>query len=476
MRLLFYSLTLGICLISITINAQPAKPGYVCVFNEEFNEELNTDYWKIAHGKERGLGDEEGYYRPENINVFAGFLDIYSKKETFQDLIVPWINDPNARFNSEMELDPEGEFINLSTWNYSTGQISTFQPFKFGYFEAECQVPEGAGKNSAFWLFGPGPKDGCDEIDFFEIFGNSDSVHVDIHCNSGCKDNFWVWENYIPVLHHEGNWYDMSIDPHGSMHTYAAEWDPSGVTYYVDGRRIDRYEKDYGFNQRLILNVGLGSGWVGDLDDNYFPSVMSVNYVRVYNKFTNSSFVLHDFNDSTYSTAMAYKDITISDGNDNVTIPGIPIGDISWKRERGFLGCYATDFIKLKPGFHAELGSDFKAKIVSNPGVSLKSAEESNSEIEFKSEIKESTTGISEEFDFVLYPNPSKGELNIRWTGSELDQEITIICFNSAGNMVLKTSIFNYNAILDLSNLPAGMYSVRCISSENVLQQQLIIL
>jgi len=70
-------------------------------------------------------------------------------------------------------------------------------------------------------------------------------------------------------------------------------------------------------------------------------------------------------------------------------------------------------------------------------------------------------TEVDQLEEFSVYPNPANNQVNIRWNKVENTE---VIVHNSTGQIVLKKSVNQQNQVgLDVSMLPAGVYTVRCI-------------
>jgi beta-glucanase (GH16 family) len=76
-----------------------------------------------------------------------------------------------------------------------------------------------------------------------------------------------------------------------AFHTYAIEWEPESIRFYVDGQLYcsktpkDVADKKWVFNRPffILLNVAVGGSWPGSPDETTrFPQTMLVDYVRVY--------------------------------------------------------------------------------------------------------------------------------------------------------------------------------------------------
>jgi beta-glucanase (GH16 family) len=78
------------------------------------------------------------------------------------------------------------------------------------------------------------------------------------------------------------------------FHEYAIEWTPEYIDFYVDGiscakfsitdDAADKSDLSWPFNKPffLILNIAVGGGLGGPVEDDTLPYVMAIDYVRVY--------------------------------------------------------------------------------------------------------------------------------------------------------------------------------------------------
>ena len=74
-------------------------------------------------------------------------------------------------------------------------------------------------------------------------------------------------------------------------HTYAANWQPDRVEFYVDGHNFATYYKSQsgghwpfeGKNFFILLNLAVGGNWPGYPDGStQFPQKYYIDYIRVY--------------------------------------------------------------------------------------------------------------------------------------------------------------------------------------------------
>jgi beta-glucanase (GH16 family) len=151
---------------------------------------------------------------------------------------------------------------------------------RYGYFEARAKVPKGPGVWPGFWLNANQQRDVKDpgvEIDVLEYYGQfPDGFHSSVHIwdNSGAGDNR-VSDHVTPVVY-------GSLD--SDFHTYGVDVEPDWVIFYLDRREIWRVVTPAELTKpfMVLVSLALGSGWPIDRTPN--PSIMEIDYVRVYER------------------------------------------------------------------------------------------------------------------------------------------------------------------------------------------------
>lgn len=182
------------------------------------------------------------------------------------------------------------------TRNYTSARLLTRNKFTqtYGRFEARIKVPYGQGIWPAFWMLGDDIGSAgwpnCGEIDIMEHIGREPS-------------------NVYGTLHGPGYSADKGVSASYSLppsrkfsddyHTYAVEWEPNVIRFYVDGLLYKTRTpadlpagKTWVFNHPffLIINVAVGGYWPGYPDaTTVFPQQMLVDYVRVYQRAASSN-------------------------------------------------------------------------------------------------------------------------------------------------------------------------------------------
>lgn len=260
------------------------KSEWSLVWSDEFNgSEIDRSKWtfdignwikdKDGNGITPGWGNnEKEYYTDSDENAFIddGKLVIKAKKEQVSD--------------------------QFGTYEYTSAKLKTKGLFskKYGRYEIKAKLPVGKGLWPAIWMLPEEDKYGTwaasGEIDIMEAWGSRpNTVSGTIHYGEGWPNNKYIGKEFeLPE--------NRGID---SWHTYALEWEPGELRWYVDGKLYQTQNKWYSkgmdnaanysypapFDQEfyLIMNLAVGGWFDGDPDETTeFPKQMEVDYVRVY--------------------------------------------------------------------------------------------------------------------------------------------------------------------------------------------------
>jgi len=212
-----------------------------------------------------GWGNEELQFytrrRPENARVENGQLVIEARKE-------PW-----------------------GQWEYTSARLVTKYrgDWKYVRVEVKALLPAGRGTWPAIWMlptdweYGDHGWPANGEIDVMEHVGADVGV---IHASTHAKANYRLGKKQPAT--------DTIFIPSAadSFHTYAVEWRPDRIDFFVDSVNYfttvnpHRGWQHWPFDKRfhLLLNIAIGGVWGGirGVDEAAFPQRMLVDYVRVY--------------------------------------------------------------------------------------------------------------------------------------------------------------------------------------------------
>jgi hypothetical protein len=145
----------------------------------------------------------------------------------------------------------------------------------YGYFEMRARLPRGKGLWPAFWLnsvMDP-TAEASVEIDVLEAYGQfPDKFNSTVHVwfKNGQPRHYPLHTKTIPInsLYENFNTFGVLVGP---------EW----IQFYFNREEYWRVPTPRELRPSIILlNLALGSGW--PIDETPSPSVMVVDYVRVY--------------------------------------------------------------------------------------------------------------------------------------------------------------------------------------------------
>ncbi len=250
--------------------AQVDYSDYKLKWQDEFDgDSLDRENWNVELHEAGWVNAELQEYvdTPENIYVKDGKLEIKPIQTKNED----------------------------GSYSYTSGRITTQnkQDYTYGLFEARVKVPAGKGYLPAFWmmptnenLYGQWPR--CGEIDIMEVMGQeTNKAYNTIHYGNPHNENQGTYTLK------EGSFAD-------EYHTFAVEWLPGELIWYIDGvetfRTNDWHSTTVGqgtatypapFDQPfyVILNLAVGGSWVTNPDDATFQSQnYSVDYVKIWQK------------------------------------------------------------------------------------------------------------------------------------------------------------------------------------------------
>lgn len=245
--------------------------GYDLKWSDEFDgTELNREDWNVETHEPGWVNAELQEYVDSTENIY--------------------VKDGNLVIKPIKTVDEEGNAT------YTSGRINTQgnHDFTYGLFETRVKVPTGKGYLPAFWmmpsnenLYGQWPR--CGEIDVMEVMGDdTKKAYGTIHYGN-------------PHGQSQGTNVLTEGDYSSEYHTYAVEWEPGKIVWYVDGIKYheanDWYSTTEGqgtvaypapFDQPfyMILNLAIGGSWVGYPDETttYDDQAFTVDYVKAYQK------------------------------------------------------------------------------------------------------------------------------------------------------------------------------------------------
>lgn len=256
---------------------------YVLTFEDEFDGAEGTSPDSSIWQFDLGTGPNADGWGNQELQFYTGSTD-------------------NASLDGNGNLRITAREEELGGQMYTSARIRTQGNFeqRYGRIEARMRIPAGRGLWPAFWMLGNDfpetawPRVG--EIDVMEARGQAtDEVAGSIH-GPGYSGGEAITESFtlpddVPTFDQE-------------FHTFAVEWDPGRIAWFVDDQLYHvattgqvrnqvplpgATQPDWVFDHPffLILNLAVGGTYVGDPDDTTpFPGTLLVDYVRVYDRNT----------------------------------------------------------------------------------------------------------------------------------------------------------------------------------------------
>ncbi len=225
------------------------KAGWILSFQDEFTgHALNIGKWIDSYPDDvrTHSNNELEYYAPDGYYLSGGQLHLKAERRTLAD------------------------------HGYTSGMVTTYGKFaqKYGWFEMRARMPHGKGLWPAFWLL-PSDKTWPPEIDILEVLCDKPNIVY--------LTNHWLDAQSQHQSHGQSfNGPDLSQ----GFHTYAVDWEPSEITWYVDG--VERSRSTEGIPTQpmyVIANLAVGGDWPGNPDATTpLPNTMDIDYIRVYQK------------------------------------------------------------------------------------------------------------------------------------------------------------------------------------------------
>jgi len=242
-------------LLSLTVFSQ-SKKDYSLVWEDNFNgNSLDTSCWNYVIANPGMVNNElQRYTGSQNVEITKGNLLLIAKKE-------------NNEYTSA-RINTKGKRI-----------------FTYGMVEIKAIIPNGTGTWPALWMLGQNVGEvgwpACGELDIMEHVGKHPGfIHSTIHNTSGYGNN-----PYSGILEIQ--------NPFSEFHIYGMEWTKEFIDFFIDGKLVYHYQPEvktpdtWPFDKPffLIFNIAIGGNWGGPVvDDQLFPAVMTVDWVKVYQK------------------------------------------------------------------------------------------------------------------------------------------------------------------------------------------------
>jgi beta-glucanase (GH16 family) len=246
------------------------KRNYVQVWQEEFNlsegSAPDPKIWSSENGDGTKTAAGAGWGNRERQYYISSLAKIDSDGKLHIDATTTGANEYNCYYKTPCEW--------ISSKYITKGKVG----FKYGRMEARIKGPVGAGTWGAFWMLGADIDERiwpwCGEIDVTELVGKDPLLNY----------------GYLHGLLSGGNGGrgQTVAMPNGfadEYHTYAIDWFPDQIDWYVDGvlfgsqQKVDR---DWVFDHEfyLIMNLAMGGNLGGPIKSDLKQARMSFDWIR----------------------------------------------------------------------------------------------------------------------------------------------------------------------------------------------------
>ena len=251
-----------------------AKPGggsWRCSFVDDFDgTELDTEKWITQDTARTGFRSGLTCYQGDsNVKVRRGKLRLQARDAG------TWLNCSN-RYEA---------FVT----RYTGGLVTTRDHFSqtYGLFEIRAKYPtvRTPGVHATFWMYPPdltyGPWPASGEIDVAEWWSNDPSL-------------------VLPTLHYNGrsfhadSGWNCRVATVSKFHTYAVEWYPTGMRFFIDGSmcfarkwapaapQVAPQPFDHPFGMILSMGVGTATGSNVVSPETPLPANFTIDYAKAW--------------------------------------------------------------------------------------------------------------------------------------------------------------------------------------------------
>lgn len=251
MKPIIYCLCLFIACAAAALN-----PNWRLAWSDEFDT-LDTTKWNIRHmGGNYGNGELQ-WYHPNQTSVVSGNLVITAIKQAF-----------GGQQYMSSRLDSQDKAM-----------------FTYGRYEVRAKMAKGKGTWPAMWILS---QNKCwalgAEVDIAEFIGkNPTNIGNYYHYATQCCAIFGS------CISSKGSAINTGMDLTADFHTYALEWWPGNMTWFLDGVVKTSYQTSSLTTTQdvsphyWILNLAIGGGYPGSPDaSTVFPLYHQIDYVRNY--------------------------------------------------------------------------------------------------------------------------------------------------------------------------------------------------
>lgn len=256
-------------LLSLTAD----KSGYRLIFEDDFSGQgIDESKWLTQYFPHATTRNSDTVYHIEN-----GALTLYIPEDAQN-----YADYTSMKVSSVQTYEKNWLHPGASRENFSDVPLYESFTCQYGYFEMRAKLPAcGGGGHVAWWLIGTQDDAQADgtgsvqngEIDILETtFLRTNTFSPKVHAWDDDKLSEYVEE------------VTLSGEYANQYHTYAMDWTPEGITFFVDGQIIGKTTNSPNYRMAMLLGIYTdGADWSGNANRIY-PKEFSIDYIRVYQR------------------------------------------------------------------------------------------------------------------------------------------------------------------------------------------------
>ena len=254
---------------SNVIEIPVVKRNYVQVWQDEFNLPAGSSPDSKVWAPENGDGSKAvagaGWGNKERQYYIPSLAKINSAGELTIDATTTGASEYNCYYKTPCEW--------ISSKYITKGKLG----FKYGRIEARIKGPVGAGTWGAFWMLGADIDERvwpwCGEIDVTELLGKTPNL------------SYGYLHGLTSGFAGRGTSVDMPTGFANEYHTYAIDWLPDQIDWYLDGVLYgsqSKLDKDWVFDHEfyLIMNLAMGGNFGGPIETGLNQAKMTIDWIR----------------------------------------------------------------------------------------------------------------------------------------------------------------------------------------------------
>lgn len=251
------------------IDIPVVKRNYVQVWQDEFNlssgSAPDSSIWLPENGDGIKAAAGAGWGNKERQYYIPTLAKITSEGALKIDATTTGAGEYTCYYKAPCEW--------ISSKYITKGKVG----FKYGRIEARIKGPVGAGTWGAFWMLGADIDDRrwpwCGEIDVTELLGKTPNL------------SYGYLHGLISDAAGRGTSMDMPKGFVDEYHTYAIDWLPDQIDWYLDGVLYgsqQKLDKDWVFDHEfyLIMNLAMGGNFGGPIESGLNQASMSFDWIR----------------------------------------------------------------------------------------------------------------------------------------------------------------------------------------------------